>query len=171
MITKDLISFAMPNDTIEVDSIPMNEILHVTIMSSEETSLQFADAASHEHFSSSILQIDTAPNGRNFGRMYYLRSRDNESVKPLRDELRTLNKDARYRAETATLWRRAQSKVIPSPFPILAASLNHANRHHHRLSSLLSLSYTLRPPFHNLLLFSPLPPSLGERDGRRKRGR
>ena len=102
MITKELISFALSNEIIELDNIPMKEIVRVSVMNPEETT---------DGQAQSILQIDTALHGRNSGRSYYLRSTTEKPIVQLLEELRKLAAEARFRAEAATLMLRTQAKV------------------------------------------------------------
>ena len=113
VLTKDAMHFAFRKMDLEVDNIPLSEIMNIS-----ETTEKNADCGS-DVFSSLVFgctegetqsfQISTQIGGHNSGRTYYLRIRSNTNE--LFSDIKRLSKIARKRAEARTLLQRAQLRV------------------------------------------------------------
>ena len=136
VITKETLSFALLNDDIEIDFIPLSEVICVEEMSGVEDAN--ADGITRKNYSglnmsqksmgSEILdpqfdedstsrlfvnafQIATIPDGYNSGRSYYLQADSSDVKQKVIEQLQALSRSARKRAEVKSLFRKVQDHV------------------------------------------------------------
>lgn len=109
VITKDQISFAFVDEEAQIDHIPFAEVLHVKEMleAPAEASSESEDSTKFRN----VLQIATNNDGYNSGRIYYLSTDSQETLKELITDLTKKAKTARVQAEARTGFRKLQRIV------------------------------------------------------------
>jgi hypothetical protein len=105
VITKQEISFAFVGEEARIDHIPFAEIVYIKEMT-EATGEGFDD----ENFSYAM-QIATRDDGYNSGRIYYLSTDSQNSLRDLMSDLAKKAEVARVHAEARTTFRKFQLQV------------------------------------------------------------
>jgi hypothetical protein len=130
------LSFALLNDDIEIDFIPLSEVICVEEMSGVEDanaggitrknysglnmsqksmSSDISDPQFDEDSTSRLFvnafQIATISDGYNSGRSYYLQADSSDVKQKVIEQLQALSRSARKRAEVKSLFRKVQDHV------------------------------------------------------------
>jgi hypothetical protein len=137
VVTKQTLSFALRDDDIERDYIPLSEVSRVEQMRGAEESepnklsqkssrglqilqkshsadsqeIERLDKDSTSRLFVNAFQIATIPDGHNSGRSYYLQAESSEVKRKIIKQLQLLTESARKRAEAKSLFRQAQDRV------------------------------------------------------------
>ena len=106
VLTRELIVFAFADQDLEIDRVPLAEVLFLK----EFKGMSGEEGGSMRRSSTRMLQIATDQHGFNSGRTYYLRV-DGDALDEMVKTWSKLARKARRRAEARTLFEKVQREV------------------------------------------------------------
>ena len=112
IVTQEIMSFAFKNGDVEIDHIPLAEIVCIRIIRETDMgtkgSFKMIEAESDAPL---LLQISTEREGHNSGRTYYMHCECKDTLDALNERVKLNAKAARKRAEARTGFQRVQYRV------------------------------------------------------------
>ena len=114
VVTSEKISFALANDEIEMDFIPLHEVTKLEILYSSEVmggSVENNGGSQDPKVFDTAFQIATSPDGYNSGRTYYLRAESTQERHQILQAWQRLAQEAAHIMEGKTRFRRIQDSV------------------------------------------------------------
>ena len=118
VLTNDTIAFAQTDDDTMIDYIPLDEVVAICIMETQDEDRDFVKTQSSDTKSSTrgsqdccSLLIKTTPDGQNGGRDYYLRADSAETCKTIVCTLERAANTANFRAKAKSRFAKSQFAV------------------------------------------------------------
>ncbi len=111
MMTKESVHFAFQGEDLEIDYIPLAEILMINATKDSDLGAELNDKSPESADVEHTIHITTEPGGHNSGRSYYLRTDTKGSLDHLVQKVRSLAREAKKRRDNHNIFQRTQRRV------------------------------------------------------------
>jgi hypothetical protein len=111
VLTKEAAHFAFQGEDLEVDHIPLAEIVMINATKDSDLGAELKDKGLESTDTDHTIHITTEPGGHNSGRSYYFRVDSKTSLERLLQSVRSLAREAKKRQDNHNIFQRTQLRV------------------------------------------------------------